>query len=439
MPGRFVTPLVVESLATDDRRNARLARPLVFEARDGARLVVPAGFTTDLASIPQALQAVIGKWERHAPAAVLHDWLYARQITSRRQADWLFASALHAAGVPVWKRAAMWMAVRAGGGRAWRRSRRGLPRSDQKTAASRTRSPGGHMPRRVPQYAELEAEYQTLWSSMEIRADRLSAITATARRIIAARDRYQMIAASSGVPWHVVGVIHAMECGLRFDRHLHNGDPLTRRTVQVPAGRPATGNGPFTFEDSACDALAMKRLDAVEHWDIPRIAYELERYNGWGYRLYHPEVASPYLWSGTRHYTRGKYVADGQWSATAVSGQSGAMAILKRISELDLSVVLDAPEPDPAAEFVRTPEVAEGGPATMLHSSTGNTSVMVGGGAGVPQVGMAASDAAARSTTMKEFLVALLAHPMFWTGLLTVAGTVYIWLERRRKLIVHGV
>ena len=295
------------------------------------------------------------------------------------------------------------------------------------------------MPRRVPQYAELEAEYQTLWSSMEIRADRLSAITATARRIIAARDRYQMIAASSGVPWHVVGVIHAMECGLRFDRHLHNGDPLTRRTVQVPAGRPATGNGPFTFEDSACDALAMKRLDAVEHWDIPRIAYELERYNGWGYRLYHPEVASPYLWSGTRHYTRGKYVADGQWSATAVSGQSGAMAILKRISELDLSVVLDAPEPDPASEFVRTPEVAEGGPATMLHSSTGNTSVMVGGGAGVPQVGMAASDAAARSTTMKEFLVALLAHPMFWTGLLTVAGTVYIWLERRRKLIVHGV
>lgn len=425
MPARFRTSLIVENLATDERQNARLVAPLVYEARSGEAYTVPAGFRTDLASIPQALQAVIGKWERHAPAAVLHDWLYAAQPMPRRDADWLFAEALYAAGVPVWKRAAMWMAVRFGGGCAWRRN---------------INTTGGQtMARRMPTFDELQDEYATLWASMEIRASALPALSNTARKIIAARARYEAIESATGVPWFMVGIIHAMEAGLRFDRHLHNGDPLTRCTVQVPAGRPAKGKGPFTFEESACDALLMKRLDAVPQWTVPRIAYELERYNGWGYRLYHPEVASPYLWSGTTHYSRGKYVADSKWSATAVSGQSGAMALLKRIAELEPSVRLDAPEQDPAAEFVRTPDVAEGSPVTMLHSSTGNTSVMVGGGAGVPQVGMAASDAAARSTTMKEFVVALLAHPMFWTGLLTVAGTVYIWLERRRKLIVHGV
>jgi len=172
------------------------------------------------------------------------------------------------------------------------------------------------MPRaaKQPTFEALAGEYLALWRSMEIRAERMPAISSTARRIVDARDRYEAISAATGVPWYVVGVIHAMECGLRFDRHLHNGDSLARRTVRVPAGRPLAGPGPFSFEESAIDALGLKRLHDVGHWDIPRIAYELERYNGWGYRLYHPEVASPYLWSGTTHYSRGKYTKDETWS-----------------------------------------------------------------------------------------------------------------------------
>lgn len=427
MPGRFATPLIVESLATDERRNTRVAAPLAYIASDGRRFTVPAGFRTDLASIPQLAQAVIGKWERHAPAAVMHDWLYATQPMTRRAADWLFAEALFAAGVPPWKRAAMWLAVRAGGGRAWRNNRFTIR--------------GGIMARKspTPTFEQLEGEYLTLWGSMEIRPDRLPAISATARRIIAERPRYEQIEAATGVPWHVAGIIHAMECGLKFDRHLHNGDPLLRPTVQVPAGRPATGKGPFTFEESACDALLMKRLDAVDHWSVPRIAYELERYNGWGYRLFHPETASPYLWSGTTHYSRGKYIADGKWSATAISTQSGAMALLKRIAELDQDVVLDVPAVDPAAEFVRTPDRETPAPKSMATSSSGNTAVTVGTTAGVPQIGMAAAEAGGRATSLKEFVLALMASPLFWTGLVTVLGAVYIWLERRRILITRGV
>lgn len=431
MPGRFDAPLVVENLATDDRLSARLAAPLVFRDHAGRRFVVPKGFRTDLASIPQVLQAVIGKWERHAPAAVLHDWLYVVQILPRSAADRTFAVALYAAGVPLWKRLAMWAAVRVFGGRAWRRNRQ---------------CDGGDMSRRMPTFDALDDEYRSLWEQMEIRADRLPAITSTARKIIAEKARYLTIQDSTGVPWFVVGTIHAMECGLRFDRHLHNGDPLTKRTVQVPAGRPETGKGPFTWEESACDALLMKRLDAIPRWDVPRIAFELERYNGWGYRLHHPETLSPYLWSGTKHYTRGKYVKDGVWSATAVSGQSGAMALLKRLAELDQSVALEAAERDPATEFVKAPEAPanDGAPQTMAQSTTGNTAAAVGAGSAA-STAMEVSGAMARVAqsgkpfSMLEFVFALAQSPTFWIGVFTMAGAVYIWFERRRKLIVHGV
>jgi hypothetical protein len=70
-----------------------------------------------------------------------------------------------------------------------------------------------------------------------------------------------------------------------------------------------------------------------DDWSIPGMLYRLEGFNGWGYRLYHPEVKSPYLWSGSTHYTSGKYIADGTWSDTAVSRQNGAATILRRIAE----------------------------------------------------------------------------------------------------------
>jgi lysozyme family protein len=180
-------------------------------------------------------------------------------------------------------------------------------------------------------YDALAREYATLWDGMQI--TRLQAsIKSTAERIIANRARYETIQGLTSVPWYVVGVIHALETGLRFDRHLHNGDPLTAATKLVPKNRPP-GKGPFTFEQSCCDALVMKGYDKVTDWTIERIAWALERYNGWGYRKHHPETLSPYLWSGTNHYAAGKYVADGKWSATAVSSQSGAMPLLKTIAE----------------------------------------------------------------------------------------------------------
>lgn len=180
-------------------------------------------------------------------------------------------------------------------------------------------------------YGDLQGEYVHLWQTMVIDPAKLRLIDATVQKIIANKSRYAAVAYATHVPWFVVGVIHAMECGLRFDQHLHNGDPLARKTVQVPAGRPP-GPGPWTWEQSAIDALQFEKLDTITIWSAARVAYALETFNGFGSRGH--GVPSAYLWSYSNHYSHGKYIADHVWSNAAISGQAGGMPILKRLLEL---------------------------------------------------------------------------------------------------------
>ncbi|QAA81070.1 hypothetical protein EI546_04710 [Aequorivita sp. H23M31] len=179
----------------------------------------------------------------------------------------------------------------------------------------------------------LQKQYSDLYSTMEIRLDKLAIVENNVNKILDAKSRYEKAAEFSSIPWYFVGIIHSMEAGQNFSRHIHNGDPLTQRTTHVPSGRPSAGNPPFTWEESAMDALKYHNLDKVDDWSLPRILYEFERYNGWGYRLYHPHVYSPYLWSASNHYKSGKYIADGTWSETAVSQQIGAVVLLRRLVE----------------------------------------------------------------------------------------------------------
>lgn len=115
-----------------------------------------------------------------------------------------------------------------------------------------------------------------------------------------------------------------MECSGNFTQHLANGDPIDRPTVNEPKGIPAG-----TWEECAIAALKLKGwLEPDTFWDNPLIAiWRAERYNGFGYQIYHPEVPSPYLWGGTSHQKPGKYVSDGKWSPTAESEQIGVIAI----------------------------------------------------------------------------------------------------------------
>jgi lysozyme family protein len=182
----------------------------------------------------------------------------------------------------------------------------------------------------APKLADVRSEYENLFEDCKITkpADVQGVVTP----ILKNRQRYEAVSARSGVPWFVIAVIHNMECSLNFKEHLHNGDPLSRPTVNVPAGRPPgwTGNG--TWEDSALDALSYDKLNTWTDWSIAGTLFKLEGYNGWGYRSH--SINSPYLWSFTNQYTKGKYTSDGKWSDSAVSQQCGCAAVLRRLVEL---------------------------------------------------------------------------------------------------------
>lgn len=180
----------------------------------------------------------------------------------------------------------------------------------------------------------LHDEYQTLFDTIDIHPTDEGIVDQKAWLLKYHLDRYYQVGVEAHVPGEFVGLAHIMESGSDFNRHLHNGDPLTARTTHVPAGRPKKGTPPFQWEESAIDALRGGRYDDGRPRSIPRLLWWLERYNGWGYRRYHAGTLSPYLWAKSQHYTRGKYAADGQFSETLVSRQVGAAVIFRRFLEL---------------------------------------------------------------------------------------------------------
>lgn len=191
----------------------------------------------------------------------------------------------------------------------------------------------------VPTFLSLKKQYAKLWQSLEIKPAWRSKLDAAANKILVNKSQYMRVQRETGVPWYFVGVIHMRESSCNFSTHLHNGDSLKARTWRVPAGRPKTGSPPFDWYFSAADALRMKGLDKLPGWDIETILYQLERYNGFGYRQYHKATLSPYLWQGTGHYCDadsacGKYVSDGKFSSAEADKQCGAAAVLKVLEEM---------------------------------------------------------------------------------------------------------
>jgi Uncharacterized conserved protein len=185
---------------------------------------------------------------------------------------------------------------------------------------------------------KLKKEYEDLFSSCVINPARQKDVEKIRDKIVANKSRYEAVEESTSVTWFVVAVIHSLEGSLNFKTHLHNGDPLTAKTVHVPKGRPA-GTPPFSWEESAIDALNFDGLAGVKKWTLSTILFRLEGFNGFGYRMRHPEVLTPYLWSFTNHYQKGKFVADGKFDPNAVSKQCGAAAILKlMVADEDIEI-----------------------------------------------------------------------------------------------------
>ena len=101
-----------------DGHTAVLETPLTYgtghrsEGYMAVYVRVPPGFETDFASVPRWLWPIFpprGRWNR---AAVMHDYLCRQADVDRFLADALFRAAMRDLGVPLWRRVAMYYAVR---------------------------------------------------------------------------------------------------------------------------------------------------------------------------------------------------------------------------------------------------------------------------------------------------------------------------------------
>ena len=106
----FVTDLVVRQTGDEDWV---VTADLVYEG-NRERFVVPAGASTNFASVPKPCRWLIPMSGRHSKAAVLHDhlWRARPRVCTYAEADGLFRRALHDLDVPLLRRWIMWAAVR---------------------------------------------------------------------------------------------------------------------------------------------------------------------------------------------------------------------------------------------------------------------------------------------------------------------------------------
>ena len=51
------------------------------------------------------------------------------------------------------------------------------------------------------------AEFSAMWVPATIQPEHVDEVNIVARRLVSGRDRYQAVSASTGVPWHVIGLI----------------------------------------------------------------------------------------------------------------------------------------------------------------------------------------------------------------------------------------
>ena len=183
------------------------------------------------------------------------------------------------------------------------------------------------------------------WEKMRfVRGNEFSTV---ARRLVASKARYLPVSSQTGVPWFIIAVIHEREAGQDWAASLAQGDPWDRRSVHVPKGR-----GPFAnWREAAVDALVNCAPYAArwKDWSAGGALTLLEQYNGLGYSA--RGLPSPYLWSGTDQYVRGKYVRDGVFDANAIDQQLGCAGLIRAMMQLDPTIAFTGgrviPPPDP--------------------------------------------------------------------------------------------
>ena len=172
-------------------------------------------------------------------------------------------------------------------------------------------------------------------------------------RIIKHKERYRHIAAELKIPICLVPLIETKEMGSKvgkFSAYIGNGQPWNKKTTVVPKNK-----GPFkSWEAGVRDAVKQEGLDKVDFWDEPRLLFELESYNGWGYHYRKKESA--YLWSKTLPHglKTGQFVRDHVYSSTAIPKNIGVWATYHLLCEADSDFKLAGKSTVPKKEERKT-------------------------------------------------------------------------------------
>jgi hypothetical protein len=117
----FLTPLRAEKAG----KVWTVFEPLIYQSDVAERIfIVPAGFVTDLASVPRIPLAFFLAGGTAEEPAVVHDFIYSRAPVPRDMADKVFLEAALVSGVPAWRANLMYAGIRLGGWMAWNDHRR---------------------------------------------------------------------------------------------------------------------------------------------------------------------------------------------------------------------------------------------------------------------------------------------------------------------------
>ncbi len=145
------------------------------------------------------------------------------------------------------------------------------------------------------------------------------------------QSRSEAVAAQVDLPAELIAALHFRESSGNFNTYLHQGDPLGKPAVNHPRNIPIF----YTWEDAAVHALSDSHKAGIQDdlditqdtQDLAALGTYAEYYNGLGY--HNKGRVSPYVYSGTDHYTSGKYVRDGVFSSSAVDQQLGVLAMVQ--------------------------------------------------------------------------------------------------------------
>lgn len=109
----FLDARLIDDTANEGQGEWSLLAPLGFISKEGNEYVVPAGFTTDYASVPRRpIAYLLTGCTAHRPS-ILHDWLIRTEQCPREEADLLFLEAMESINMPEWRINLMYNAVRA--------------------------------------------------------------------------------------------------------------------------------------------------------------------------------------------------------------------------------------------------------------------------------------------------------------------------------------